>query len=76
MSSWSTTSKLEYKLSTLKPNLLKKNITLNNFLFKKKTHNLTLPKWAEPILQKIMDNVRWGFYFDYRLPEMAKLQTG
>ena len=43
---------------------------------KKKTHNLSLPTWAETIYQKIMDNVRWGFYFDYRVPEMAKLQIG
>jgi hypothetical protein len=44
--------------------------------FSKKSHNLTIPKWAEAIFQQIKDTVRWGFYFDYRLPEMAKLQIG
>jgi hypothetical protein len=44
--------------------------------FIEKGYNLTLPKWSEEIYQRVIENVRWGFYFDYRLPEMARLQTG
>ena len=42
----------------------------------KKSHDLKLPDWAEQNFDKVLRLMDFGFYFDYRLPEMAKLTTG
>ena len=30
----------------------------------------------EPIYDQLLHSLGWGFYFMFRLPEMAKLQSG
>lgn len=45
-------------------------------LFVEKTHGLKLPEWVEPIYDQLLHSLGWGFYFMFRLPEMAKLQSG
>ena len=42
----------------------------------KKTHGLTLPEWADNIYDRLFHSLGWGFFFNYRLTEMAKLQSG
>ena len=44
--------------------------------FQKKTHGYSLPTWAEEIYDRICASMKWGFVFNYYLPEMAKLQAG
>jgi len=41
-----------------------------------KSYGFELPDWAERNFDQIIDSLGWGFYFDYRLPEMAKLTAG
>ncbi len=49
---------------------------VGNCLFVERTHNLTLPDWVLPIYDQLQESKGWGFYFNNRLPEMAKLQAG
>ena len=46
------------------------------FTFIQKTHGLILPDWARDNFKRITDSLRWGFYFDYRTVEMARLFAG
>ena len=33
-----------------------------------------LPDWAEKNLDEIKESLKWGFYFDFYFPEMAKIK--
>jgi hypothetical protein len=33
-----------------------------------------LPDWAEKNLDSIKESLKWGFYFDFYYPEMAKIR--
>lgn len=48
----------------------------NDFIELKKAYGFELPDWAEQNFDQIVSSLGWGFYFDYRLPEMAKLTAG
>lgn len=45
-------------------------------LFVEKTNGLKLPDWVLPVYDRLIHSLGWGFYFMFRLPEMARLQSG
>ncbi len=35
-----------------------------------------MPDWVNEIYDEMISSLKWGFYFDYRLTELAQLQSG